>query len=52
MSEVASNWLFILLAISASINFVKFAEWFDKRQVEKQIEQNKRRGNHFKEEVR
>ena len=49
VSVIFCNWLAIGFMISFGFNFVQFVEWLDKRQVEKRIEENKHRKNHFKE---
>lgn len=49
VSAIFCNWLAIAFMISFGFNFVQLFEWLDKRQVEKRIEENKRRKNHFKE---
>lgn len=49
VSVIFCNWLAIAFMISFGFNFVQFLEWLDKRQVEKRIEANKHRKNHFKD---
>lgn len=49
VSVIFCNWLAIAFMISFGFNFVQLFEWLDKKQVEKRIEANKRRKNHFKE---
>ncbi|WP_429970749.1 hypothetical protein ACQW5G_07040 [Fructilactobacillus sp. Tb1] len=45
--DVLINWLFLLLAISTTPYVIRFMNWYDNRQSEKETRQNKRRGNHF-----
>lgn len=50
VSVIFCNWLAIAFMISFGFNFVQFLEWLDKRQIEKHIEnKRKRQKNHFKD---
>lgn len=49
VSVIFCNWIAIGFMISFAFNLVQLVEWLDQKQVEKRIEENKRRKNHFKD---